>query len=65
MGRLKISKKYTDDFGRLRSRKCKVCDRCATINVESKRCIKCGSVKFSSLSEYEMDLLATRPELRD
>ncbi len=64
MVRLKISKKYTDDFIRLRSRQFKVCDRCATINVESKKCVKCGSVKFTSLSKYEMDLLLTKPELR-
>ncbi|NJD77167.1 MAG: hypothetical protein FIB08_08760 [Candidatus Methanoperedens sp.] len=66
MVRLKISKKYTDDFGRLQGRQFKVCDRCATINMNSKRrCIKCGSVEFSPLSRYEMDLLITKPELRD
>ena len=63
--KVKISKKYTEDFIIVRSRKYKVCDRCATINWDNKRCIKCGSTEFSPLSEYEKSLLTTKPEMRD
>lgn len=62
----RVSRKYSDDHGRVNYAVHKVCDRCTTINHRKyELCIMCGYDKFTPMSKTEAILLSIPPAIRD